>query len=67
MSTCRHHPDRPSQLLEDVRYIHVVSGRRARRLVFSASPTPWVGSSCSTAAPAGNVSLFIASGAVAVG
>ncbi len=63
MPNDRHHPDRPSQLLEDVRFIHAVSGRRARRLVFTASPTPWAAPAVSVTASA-PVSLLLASKAV---
>lgn len=43
-------------LVEDIRFHHPVSGRRARRLVFAAAPLAW-GSAVHRSA----VSLFLAS------
>lgn len=51
-------PDRTVHLIKDVRFVYAVSGRRARRLVYAVTPSPWI--SPAILADAG-VSLFLAS------
>ena len=50
--------ERTVHLIEDVRFVRPVSGRRARRLVYAASPTPRVGVTVFNEA---RTSLFLAS------